>query len=125
MCCSDAAAGVCSAKRKAVIQTLVKELDGSKIGSGYLAAFNKNDEAAMIREVAAYFRNRPESEYLRRKIKSRKYSVETAERALRNDFTVINIPWQFDSGINWIFNPTWTNKPVNNEWLWQFGRMLF
>ena len=79
----------------------------------------------MIRAVANYYRNRPDSVYLQRKIRSRDYSIETAERALRNDFTVINIPWQFTDGINWVFNPTWKKKPVNNEWLWQFGRMYF
>ena len=125
MCCSVVSAEVCAAKRNELLQLLFSEIDGKQIGTDYLAASRKKDEASMIRAIADYFRNRPESVYLRNKIKSRKYSAETAERALRNDFTVINIPWRFESGINWIFNPTWTNTPVNNEWLWQFGRMSF
>ena len=114
-----------SAKRSEMLQLLFKELDAEMIGEGYLSSLRKKDENGMIRAVAAYYRNRPDSVYLQRKIAARNYSVETAERALRNDFTVINIPWQFPGDIKWVFNPTWQNKPVNNEWLWQFGRMYF
>ncbi len=125
MCCSVVSAETCAARRNGILQLLFSEIDGKQIGADYLAASRKKDEAAMIRAIADYYRNRPESVYLRNKIKSRKHSVETAERALRNDFTVINIAWQFDSGIKWVFNPTWKKKPVNNEWLWQFSRMYF
>ena len=125
MFCSAAAAENHAVKRNEILQLLFSEIDGSKIGADYLAASGKKDEAGMIRALADYYRKRPESLYLRRKIQSREHFEETAERAVRNDFTVINIPWQFDSGINWIFNPTWKSKPVNHEWLWQFSRMYF
>ncbi len=122
---SASAAATHSVKRNELLQMLFKEIDGKQIGEAYLAAFAAKDENAMIRAVADYYRNRPESVYLQRKIKSRDYSAETAERAVRNDFTVVNIPWQFTDGINWIFNPTWKKTPVSNEWLWQLGRMYF
>ncbi len=112
-------------KRKAMLGNLFRQLDGAMLGEEYLNAVRKRDEAAKIRAVAEYFRRRPASRYLSGKINGRKYSVETAERAVNNDFTVINIPWKFEGKPNWIFNPTWTQKPVNHEWLWQFGRMAF
>ena len=114
-----------SVKRNELMQLLFKQIDGEKIGADYQDACRKKDESGMIRAIAAYYRNRPESIYLITKLKNKSYSVETAERALNNDFTVINIPWKFDGGVNWIFNPTWKKKPVNNEWLWQLGRMYF
>ena len=122
---SAAVAGNFSVKRSEMLNLLFSEIDGKSIGDTYLNAVRQKDENAMIRAIAAYFRNRPASRYLQSKIKSRNFSAETADRATRNDFTVINIPWQFTDGVNWIFNPTWKNKPVNNEWLWQFGRMYF
>lgn len=122
---SAAVAGNYYVKRSEMLKLLFAEIDGKSIGDAYLNAVHQKDENAMIREIAGYYRNRPDSRYLQAKIKSRNFSVETADRASRNDFTVINIPWQFNDGVNWIFNPTWENKPVNNEWLWQFGRMAF
>lgn len=114
-----------SVKRNEILQILFKQIDGKMIGGDYLSASRRKDEAGMIRAIANYYRNRPESKYLINRIKNSTSSVETAERAIRNDVTVINIPWQFPGKINWIFNPTWKKKPVNNEWLWQLGRMYF
>ena len=125
MLCAAVAGENSVTKRDEVLQILFKEIDGSRIGAEYLSACSRKDEAGMIRAVAKYYRSRPQSAYLLNKIKNSPYSVETAERAIRNDVTVINIPWQFDGKINWIFNPTWKSKPVNNEWLWQLGRMYF
>ena len=114
-----------SAKRNELMQLLFKQIDGEKIGADYQDACRKKDESGMIRALAAYYRNRPASSYLTTKMQKQSYSGETAERAVNNDFTVINIPWKFEGGVNWIFNPTWKKKPVNNEWLWQLGRMYF
>lgn len=107
------------------MQRLFRQIDGARIGSRFLNARREKDENAMIRAVAEYYRNRPASPYLSKRLKARQYSVETADRASNNDFTVINIPWKFSEGLNWIFNPTWEKKPVNHEWLWQLGRMAF
>ena len=112
-------------KRSELMQLLFKEIDGSKISSAYRTALAEKDENGMIRALAEYFRCRPDSLYLQNKISSTAFSVKTAERAVRNDVTVINIPWQFKDKIDWIFNPTWEKQPVNNEWLWQLNRMYF
>ena len=125
MLCSESIAADRVAKRNEMLHLLFNELNGEMIGEGYLASLRKKDENGMIRAVADYYRNRPDSVYLQRKIASREFSVETAERAVCKDFTVINIAWQFTGDIEWVFNPTWQNKPVNNEWLWQFSRMYF
>lgn len=116
---------ISAAKRQELLRLLFNTVDGTKISEAYRSALRNNDENDMIRTLAEYYRNRPESPYLQQKIKASAFSVETAERAVRNDVTVVNIPWQFRNGINWIFNPTWENKPVNPEWLWQLGRMYF
>lgn len=112
-------------KRVLMLERLFSALDKESLGDDFKRAVVSKNENAMIRACAGFFRNRPDSVYIREKLAGFKYSAETAKRAVVNDVTVINIPWKFESGINWLFNPTEQKPPVNHEWLWQLGRMSF
>ena len=57
-------------KRNEMLQILFKQIDGKMIGGDYLSASRRKDEAGMIRAVANYYRNRPESKYLINQIKN-------------------------------------------------------
>ena len=112
-------------KRNELLQLLFREIDASLISKEYHVALLKKNESELIRILAEHYRKRPDSLYLQKKIQNKSFSAAVAERAVCNDVTVVNIPWKFQDKIDWIFNPTWQNGPVNNEWLWQLGRMYF
>ena len=122
---SAAASGNNIAKRNELLKLLFREIDANRINKEYQTALENKDEDSMIKALAEYYRKRPDSLYLQKRIKNKSFSAAAAERAVRNEVTVVNIPWKFQDKIDWIFNPTWKNTPVNNEWLWQLGRMYF
>ena len=104
---------------------LFKLLDPEQLGEKFRQALAAGERKDLIRETARYFRNRPEKPYCRNFDRSG-FSPQTAERALRGDVTVINIPHCFpENVIDWRFNPTFEKPPVNHEWLWQLNRMTF
>lgn len=54
--------------------------------------------------------------------------VTAATNALRQRFTVIDLPYTFTGEIDWAYNPTMEPSPSyapNHEWTWQFNRLRF
>ena len=111
-------------ERRTLLNELFGELDDGKMGKAFAEARESGDEKSLIAAAAAHFRARPPRacggwEEI-------PPSRETADRAVRGDVTVVEIPWQFPHGrIDWHFNPTLEHGPCNHEWLWQLNRMEF
>ncbi|MBE6363164.1 MAG: hypothetical protein E7054_05875 [Lentisphaerae bacterium] len=113
-------------KSRRLLALLWKRLDHALLGKEFQNAYLKQDDTGMIRAVAEFYRRRPVNTFLDGLWKNEDFSVETADRAVAGEVTVINIPWKFPDGrIDWHFNPTLKQLPVNHEWLWQLGRMYF
>ena len=108
-----------------MLSELFSLLDPEMMGERYKHALEKNDRDALISAAAEYFRTRRERPYCKT-IDRSVCTRETAERAVKGDVTVVNLPHAFSDGqIDWHFNPTLNAPPVNHEWLWQLNRMYF
>ena len=100
-------------------------LDPAAIGDKYSAAIKNGDWDAAIEYAAAHFRAKPD---FRSKCISaaRPYDEKTARDSTEGKITVVNIPWDFcGANIDYYFNPTLENGPVNHEWLYQLNRQYF
>ena len=114
-----------SAAKESLLMELFGALDAGKMGSDFQKALKEKDKNKLISIVAQYFRNRAPRAYCKN-IKRSGNPMETADRAVRGDVTVVSYPWQFPDGkIDWHFNPTGRDVPLNHEWLWQLNRMSF
>ena len=112
---SASASGNNIAKRNELLKLLFREIDANRINKEYQTALENKDEDSMIKALAEYYRKRPDSLYLQKRIKNKSFSAAAAERAVRNEVTVVNIPWKFQDKIDWIFNPTWKNYEIDLE----------
>ena len=111
--------------KELLLDELFSNLDPARMGRDFSEALQKKDKQALIKITASHFRTRTKRSYCDL-IDCSHCSMETADRAVRGDVTVINVPWQFPDGkIDWFFNPTFAAPPVNHEWLWQLNRMNF
>ncbi len=73
----------------------------------------------------SYFRSRPRSAFFG-KLENQKFSLETADRAILGDVTVVSRPYRYPDGrINFLFDATKDDPPQNPEWVWQLNRMYF
>lgn len=114
-----------SASSSDLLSELFQLLNPEIMGEKYSSALEKGDTPTLITLTANYFRTRKECSYCKT-IDLSACSLETAERAVKGDVTVVNLPHAFPAGkIDWRFNPTLTEVPVNHEWLWQLNRMNF
>ena len=109
-------------KRMSHLDELFRTLDPERLGAGYAAARRAQDVEESIRQVARHFRSRP------RRLPDDDpgflcYDADRAERAVRGEVEVVNIPWKFPDGrIDFLFDPTAIHGPVNHEWVWQLNR---
>ena len=112
-------------EKELFLEDLFSRLDPALMGGKFSEALQTGDTAALIRITADHFRTRPKRPYCDL-IDCSNCTMETADRAVKGDVTVIDIPHKFPGGkIDWFFNPTFETKPVNHEWLWQLSRMTF
>jgi len=73
----------------------------------------------------SYFRTRPRPAFFEG-LENQKFSLETADRAVVGDVTVVSRPYRFPGGrIDFLFDPTKDAPPQNPEWVWQLNRMYF
>ncbi len=108
-----------------MLSELFEALDPKIMGDTFRKALDSGNREQLIKSTAKYFRSRTPRTYCKHLNRSI-YTRKNADRAVRGDVTVINIPYSFPNGkINWFFNPTLTKPPVNHEWLWQLNRMYF
>ena len=96
---------------------LFEHIDGTKIGEAYCRAAENGDIAAMIRLLAAYYRQKPSAavDWL---TAQGPYDVTAADRAVRGEMREVNIDWTFEGGeVDFLFDPTAIKGPRNHEWL--------
>ena len=104
---------------------LLSIVDKNKIGKEYKAALNSCNRKKAVFYLAEYFRNRPECK-AREFVSDFSYNKEVAEKAVMGTVSPIGIEYTFkDGNIDFLFNPTNTEGPVNFEWLWQLNRHSF
>lgn len=109
-------------KRQLHFEELFRNLDPDCLGAGYAAARQAGDTQEACRLIARYFRERPQ-DLLSAGSDRRRYNAERADRAVRGEMEEVNIPWKFPEGrVNFLFDPTAVEGPVNHEWLWQLNR---
>ena len=116
-----------SQERKALLNELFTHLDAASLGDEYRRTLASGDEKQLIAATAKHFRERAAKNVsLNTGFSANDVSREKADRAVRGEVTVINIPWQFPDGrIDWLADPTSHFAFHDNEWLWQLNRMSF
>ena len=78
-----------------------------------------------VHALAAYYRKKP-SVPVASLCASGEYDAEVAERAAHGKMREVNVDYDFRDGeIDFLFNPTEENGPLNHEWLWQFNRHYY
>ena len=100
-------------------------LNTAALPPAYADAIRRNEKNTALKIAADHFRNRKTSAYFA-DLKDRAFDPETAERAVRGNITVVNIPHQFPDGrIDFLYDPTAQTGVHNPEWQWQLNRMYF
>ena len=117
----DGAREKCAEHLKELFELISRE----KIGDEYDAAIKVADYETAIRLLADHFRNRDACKVLDLCASGRyneKAAIDMAEGYARE----VNVSWHFEGGeIDFLFNPTELEGPVNHEWLWQFNRHYY
>ncbi len=104
------------------IDEVLKLIDPSKINGEYSAALEKGERARAISALAAYYRGRPDF-FAPTNGKARAYNKQYADNTAEGKMREIDIDYDFGGKrINFLFNPTVENPPLNHEWLWHLNR---
>ena len=112
-------------KYAAHLEELFDHVKIEAIGKDFRTALQAEDYQTAVRLCAAHFRAKadlslPELSY------QGSFDLQVAENAVKGIVTVVNIPWAFPDGeMDFLFNPTKIQGPVNHEWLWQLNRHSF
>ncbi len=79
-------------------------------------------EYVRSREIATWHRTE-----LGRHAQNLEFNRETAERAVRRDFTSCHVDHRFEGSVDWFFNATADRADIayTPEWTWQLNRMHF
>ena len=124
----SSASSLPSAKREALLNDLFAALDSKALGPEAEAALVAADRPRALRAIATHYRALSDEWFVLSDSSNAPSPEEiaTAERAVRGEVTVINIPWRFPDGrIDYAFNPTSERGPFNPEWTWQLNRHAF
>lgn len=105
----------------------IDALDPSKLPVDFLTEIKNHEDEKAIKIAVKYFRDRPSSPYLTKRIDNAKCNIDIADNAVNGNITVVNIPYQFPDGkIDFLYDPTRQLTGIYNpEWQWQINRMLF
>jgi len=94
----------------------------SRIGKEYEDAIVREEYEKATHLCASYYRNKPECNVDELSGKGN-YQKQEADKAIAGIMREINIEWKFQGGdIDFLFNPTNIQGPVDHEWLWQLNR---
>jgi len=105
-----------------LLEELFDVIVPEKIGAEFESALTKNDYASASKALCVYYRNKPSFPAPELRAEGA-YNKTLADNAIVGKVRVINVDWTFPDGkIDYLFNPTESNGPLNNEWLWQFNR---
>ena len=98
-------------------------IDASVVGYEYKAAIEKEDYAAALKACATYFRNKPDFDAATGFSSKGNFDTWSALNCVNGTFTVVDVKWTFENGdVDFLFNPTSLNGPLNKEWVYQFNR---
>ena len=104
------------------LEELFDVLVPARIGPAFERALAENDYAAAVHACAAYYRQKPACPASDLTAKGG-YNLQDAEDYLAGRVCTVSVKWEFPEGeIDFLFNPTLQQGPVNHEWLWQFNR---
>ena len=96
-----------------------------RIGTEYDAAIEDENYAAAIKLLADYFRKRGANR-VNALSGVGNYDETVALKMTEGYAREVNVNWHFEGGeIDFLFNPTEIEGPVNHEWLWQFNRHYY
>lgn len=114
-------------KFAAHLNELFDMLVPEKIGEDFAAAVKNEDYAEAIRLCAAHYRtklmkHRPD-ELGSNLNEPKAFDTTAADKAVDGYMREVNVDWHFPDGdIDFLFDATAVNPPVNNEWVWQLNR---
>ena len=107
------------------LEELFKNLEPNRIGKEYEEAVAEEEYEKAVHICAAYYRNKPECNLEELSDKGN-YQIQEADKAIAGIMREVNVDWEFQGGdIDFLFNPTEIQGPVNHEWLWQFNRHYY
>ena len=97
----------------------------SRIGKEYEEAIAGEEYEKAVHLCASYYRNKPECNVEELSGKG-SCQIQEADKAIAGFMREVNIEWEFQGGdIDFLFNPTKIQGPVNHEWLWQLNRHYY
>ncbi len=111
-----------SEKYAAHLFELLEQIIPDRIGDAYRQAIIDGDAERAICHLAQYYRQRPAAKvpYL---VAIGEPYTDAADRAVNGYMRVVNRDWHFENGdIDFLFDPTAIEGPLNHEWLWQLNR---
>ncbi|MBE6593623.1 MAG: hypothetical protein E7642_06475 [Ruminococcaceae bacterium] len=112
-----------SKKFASYLEELLDVVDPKVVGEAFGKALENNDYSTAIKECAAYFRAKPDFDSKTGFSAKGSYDTWSADNCVNGTFTVVGVKWTFDGGkVDFLFNPTSINGPLNNEWVYQFNR---
>ena len=113
---------VTAEKYAAHLDELFAVLVPERIGEDFCRLQKDGTAEDAVKALAAYYRGKP-SVPVDSLCAKGAYSKEVADKAVRGEMREVNVDYTFEGGeIDFLFNPTEENGPLNHEWLWQFNR---
>ena len=107
------------------LEELFETIVPSRIGKEYEEAIMAEEYEKAVHICATYYRNKPECNLEELSGKG-SYQLQEADKAIAGIMREVNVEWEFQGGdIDFLFNPTEIQGPVNHEWLWQFNRHYY
>ena len=121
ICCPDGA----REKYAEHLSELFSLIPEGRISDDYDAAIKSEDYATAIKLLADYFRKR-DANRVKSLSAEGEYDAQVADAMTDGYAREVNVSWHFEGGeIDFLFNPTEINGPLNHEWLWQFNRHYY
>ena len=97
-----------------------------RIGEEFCAALKDGSNEVALHVLATYYREKPSAPVDNLRADGGRYSAEVADNAVIGKMREVNVDYTFEGGeIDFLFNPTEENGPLNHEWLWQFNRHYY
>lgn len=104
------------------LEELFEVIIPEKIGEEFAEALKREDIERAVSLCASYYRKK-EMASVGGEIGKRACDAVKADNAVKGLMREVNIDWAFPDGeVDFLFNPTLLQGPVNHEWLWQLGR---
>lgn len=107
------------------IAELLAVVDEELIGEEYSRAIKGGEYGAAVAALAKFYRSKPKY-VAKRRSNAGHFDKEKADKTVAGYAREVNVDWHFEDGeLDFLFNPTVNNPPVNHEWLWQFNRQSY